>query len=458
MALTTKWFGLLSNTHASVTLSQTLALVVLLLSGTSVAGYLLELDALYRPIENGPATNPLTAVVGVLLAICLFSSIKKQPLLVMLCAYISLLLVSIRIVDVLFFTNNAKLLTLFIHDYTFEDQQGQTNIMGLNTALMLEAIAIATLCRLYRFRIASQLLSFSALSIPMTAITGYAYGVPSLFGEMSFITTTLGIILSLSALLANANQGIVRVLLSSHIASRVARAQMVGSYLFAFILGLLVVQSFMHSPIKSLISAFVVAVSWFVIALIGIGVLIQDRADRKRRLTERKQRQSENKDRLTQLLSRAAFSRKLQTAVTRQRRYQHALCFLVIDIDHFAIFNQKLGRQTGNELLKRIAKTLKTNCRETDILCRYGSEEFALLIEVKTPNGALVLAEKLRAAIEALQIEGVTEAYGAVTVSIGCATLSNAISAETALSNAEKAMHNAKCSGRNQVVAYDAYS
>ncbi len=151
-------------------------------------------------------------------------------------------------------------------------------------------------------------------------------------------------------------------------------------------------------------------------------------------------------DALTGLQNRRSFEQRIRQEFARARRYELALSFLMLDVDFFKHFNDVHGHQAGDRMLYRVAQTLRQKLRGQDTLARFGGEEFVVVLPNTGRNGALVLAERYRLAIESL---GVAE----VTVSIGVATLEATMQGPDDLVNAaDRALYLAKGSGRNKVV------
>ncbi len=138
-----------------------------------------------------------------------------------------------------------------------------------------------------------------------------------------------------------------------------------------------------------------------------------------------------------------------------QRRKNSTLYVMLMDVDYFKKINDHFGHSVGDEVLATIANALTNSSRETDLLCRYGGEEFVALVDVNAHSGALIIAEKFRMAVEGIYINDFTDVYVALSVSIGCAPLNDMIGLEQALANADKAMYRAKHYGRNRVISFE---
>ncbi len=161
-------------------------------------------------------------------------------------------------------------------------------------------------------------------------------------------------------------------------------------------------------------------------------------------------------DPLTSLFNRRMFDAVADIEVARARRLRGNLALVLIDIDHFKTVNDRHGHAAGDTVLVAVALHLKALIRREDVLVRIGGEEFALLLPQMPPAAALRQAERLRQAIEALDVE-MEGAVLKVTISIGIAAVGHAGRAiETAFAAADSALYQAKSTGRNRVVLAEA--
>ena len=128
----------------------------------------------------------------------------------------------------------------------------------------------------------------------------------------------------------------------------------------------------------------------------------------------------------------------------------------MIDVDDFKNFNDQNGHLVGNAALKKLGGVLGKCVRDVDVVCRYGGEEFAVILPTTLKNGALTAAEKMRARVERARFAGGSkQPLGKVTVSIGVATVpTDATSAEELIARADAALYRAKAFGKNQVEAF----
>lgn len=156
-------------------------------------------------------------------------------------------------------------------------------------------------------------------------------------------------------------------------------------------------------------------------------------------------------DGLTGLWNRTYLDAHLSIELSSARRNHTQLSCIMIDIDHFKVLNDTYGHSFGDTVLKGVAKLLHEGCREHDIVCRYGGEEFTVLLPNTELSDAQELAERLRAIIELQQYYYRNEAIS-VTCSFGVSTLC-ASAPPSLVELADKALYEAKKIGRNCVIA-----
>jgi len=158
-------------------------------------------------------------------------------------------------------------------------------------------------------------------------------------------------------------------------------------------------------------------------------------------------------DGLTQVPNRRFFDTQLQREVKRLSRTGESLVLLILDIDDFKRLNDDFGHAAGDEFLKQIAGILKEIVRETDLLARFGGEEFVVVATGTTLEGAVVLAEKIRTAVaEASFIVDDTMRPRKATISIGVAEFRG--SRTDLFNSADAALYRAKAAGKNCVVVF----
>jgi two-component system chemotaxis family response regulator WspR len=165
-----------------------------------------------------------------------------------------------------------------------------------------------------------------------------------------------------------------------------------------------------------------------------------------------------NVDGLTGLGNRRCFNEFIQAEWKRSMRTQTALSVLMIDVDHFKLYNDAYGHLAGDEVLKKIAQTLTESCRRaTDFPARFGGEEFVVVLPATSHTEVRHFGERLCRAVEALCIPHCASLAGkVVTVSIGGATIvpRSEVSVFQLIEAADMALYEAKKTGRNGVVTH----
>jgi diguanylate cyclase (GGDEF)-like protein len=155
----------------------------------------------------------------------------------------------------------------------------------------------------------------------------------------------------------------------------------------------------------------------------------------------------------TGLPNRRAFFEDLAGEFQRSQRYGRPLSLLMLDLDRFKRVNDLYGHQFGDRVLAETALTLRRQLRVSDLVARYGGEEFVVVLPETSPRDAALVAEKLRAAVEAQVLDENESAAVRATVSIGVASLpSPGVTSDTELlRRADEALYAAKRGGRNRV-------
>lgn len=158
-------------------------------------------------------------------------------------------------------------------------------------------------------------------------------------------------------------------------------------------------------------------------------------------------------DDVTGLHNRRFFALRLEAEVSRYARFNQPLSVVMLDVDGFKAVNDELGHTAGDETLRIVGRILQTQSRSIDVICRYGSDEFAVLLVETGRDGALLYAERVRREIEAAGF-----GHGrAMTVSLGVACLPEDVGPvpEDIVNAADWALYEAKRAGRNQVAGQD---
>ncbi len=159
-------------------------------------------------------------------------------------------------------------------------------------------------------------------------------------------------------------------------------------------------------------------------------------------------------DPLTKIFNRKCFDQGLEDAIKDAERNKEPLSLLLLDIDHFKQFNDNFGHQTGDQVLRLVAMTLKSNVKGRDMAARYGGEEFGAILPHTDLKGAVGLAEALRQAIQAKELlkRSTNEKLGRITASVGISTFRPGDNAVSLIERADSCLYAAKGLGRNRVV------
>jgi diguanylate cyclase (GGDEF)-like protein len=159
------------------------------------------------------------------------------------------------------------------------------------------------------------------------------------------------------------------------------------------------------------------------------------------------------RDPLTGLFNRRYMEEALAQELHRSRRNDAQLAIIMLDIDHFKKFNDDFGHDAGDAVLRELGVFLKKHVRGSDVPCRYGGEEFILILSPSTIEGALRRAETIREAATHLSVRHAGHDLGNVTLSMGVAIFpDDASDVEATVKAADMALYQAKSEGRNRVI------
>ncbi len=165
-------------------------------------------------------------------------------------------------------------------------------------------------------------------------------------------------------------------------------------------------------------------------------------------------KQVSDTDELTGIYNMRAFSAMLHRAFRQSVRYGHALSVVMIDSDNLKQINDKHGHESGNRLLQHLVRDIREQLRGSDVMARFGGDEFIVLLPETGNKGALETAERIRKAIENSRFD-VRTGDTRITVSVGVASYpEDGGNLDVILEKADKAMYRAKERGRNKVIAY----
>jgi diguanylate cyclase (GGDEF)-like protein len=157
------------------------------------------------------------------------------------------------------------------------------------------------------------------------------------------------------------------------------------------------------------------------------------------------------KDPVTGINNRAALNANIDREVILSQRHGYPLSVIMLDLDHFKRVNDKYGHLAGDAVLRTLAMRITECTRGSDMVFRYGGEEFTVVLSNTDINGAALLAERIRRHIENHHII-IDEVEIPATVSLGVATLEQGDQAASLISRADAALYEAKSAGRNRVM------
>ncbi|PVB63661.1 GGDEF domain-containing protein [Labrenzia sp. 011] len=158
-------------------------------------------------------------------------------------------------------------------------------------------------------------------------------------------------------------------------------------------------------------------------------------------------------DELTTLSNRKHFDNAIERAIEKAQTGGAGFALLMTDIDHFKKFNDTYGHQTGDQVLRLVALAVKQNIKAQDVACRYGGEEFAIILPQETLESASEIGERIRVAVMSKELvkRSTGENLGRVSISVGIATYQGTDNVHSIVSRADEALYAAKNAGRNLV-------
>jgi len=164
-------------------------------------------------------------------------------------------------------------------------------------------------------------------------------------------------------------------------------------------------------------------------------------------------RQQSRRDALTGLFNRRHLEESLEREMRRGARANQPVAAVMFDLDHFKTFNDTFGHEAGDSVLREIATLLSRSVRAEDIPCRFGGEEFFLILPATSLEGGQIWAERLRSKARELTVLHNGKSLGMITISVGVAAFPlHGSSVKEVIATADGALYEAKESGRDRVV------
>jgi diguanylate cyclase (GGDEF)-like protein len=338
---------------------------------------------------------------------------------------------------------------LFFLDHVQKIYPGR---MAHLTAANLTAIGLALLCTSARPRwmATAQVLALGCGLSSLFAIVGYLFGVPVLYGSvnytsMAFHTGVSFLLLSLGTLFIHPEVGLAAQFWSLSSGGVVARRLIPLAIVVPILLGAAFVQPGLNFGEMRLALALSVMTS--VIAILALITSLSkslSASDRQRRDAEH----NSTMDDLTHIPNRRYFDRRLDEELNRSARSGSPLSLILLDIDHFKEVNDRYGHQGGDAALQWVASIAGSMLRSSSVFCRYGGEEFAIIVADATMSQAAAVAERVRAAIA--RSPWAPENLS-LTISAGVAEGCTNDTPRSLVSRADQALYLAKRNGRDRV-------
>lgn len=320
---------------------------------------------------------------------------------------------------------------------------------GVNTAITLMLLSMALILR-RKWPDLGVFCASMAPFAPVVALIGYSYRITGFYGEMA--PSSLGMLLGLSVAVLSvyAHRRSLRVLLSSSVIGRVSRLQLVVGVGFAWVAGLFLFR-FQVAGGTDYEALYVAAIIWFLAMMVFISGHAHEATDYRRRSIERRLAKFSVTDGLTGLANRRAVEILGDSLIEQAQMLDDPVAVILVDIDHFKSINDGFGHDTGDDVLRQFARVFNKRLRRSDVVARWGGEEFLLILPGAALCEAVVVANDLRQRLTAKVRVGDSDRR--VTASFGVASLEPSDDSLAAVvARADAALYAAKAEGRDRVI------
>lgn len=159
-------------------------------------------------------------------------------------------------------------------------------------------------------------------------------------------------------------------------------------------------------------------------------------------------------DPLTGLPNRLELDEDLPRLAAQAAGVPGSACIAMCDVDHFKLYNDTFGHPAGDDVLRRVAATIRTSLRQSDSVYRYGGEEFVVMLPEQSADEARAAMERVRKAVEALALPNPAAPGGGLTISVGIAAVVAEDEQKAWVARADRALYDAKANGRNRVALW----
>lgn len=312
------------------------------------------------------------------------------------------------------------------------------------------ALALALMMR-HRMTSGGLLILMSATILPLFSLIGYSFGIAEFSFQMPPADFAIFMLLFAGFFMTYSNHAWLRVFLANSKQSRYLRLQLLVGFSVPWVVRILLALN--GSVIRGDVEVVLVAVStWFILGTVVINARIHESTDWTRRSMERRMSELASSDPLTGLFNRRGALDSAAKTLESCRARGQKVAVVMADLDDFKQVNDLFGHDFGDRVLMVSARGMRNRARSTDVLARWGGEEFLAILPDTDLDGGIVFAEDMRAALAGF--EWVTESgLGAhVTASLGVAeVLDDEFDISDAISRADAALYRAKAMGRNRV-------